>query len=96
LCGLPRPQGIEGRSLKPLLNNPQMKWDHPAYTVTKFNQNIGKAVRTERWRYVEWDDGGAMLFDRQKDPHERKNLASDPAHAKVVHEMKALLNRMPK
>jgi arylsulfatase A-like enzyme len=95
LCGLPRPQGIAGESLKPLLNNPTAKWNQPAYTVTKFNQNLGKAVRTERWRYVEYDDGGAMLFDRQKDPHELKNLASDPAHAKVVAEMKALLAKMP-
>jgi arylsulfatase A-like enzyme len=54
------------------------------------------AVRTERWRYAEYDDGGAMLFDRKNDPHELKNLASDPAHAKVVAEMKALLARMPK
>jgi iduronate 2-sulfatase len=96
LCGLPRPMGIAGESLKPLLNNPNAKWNHPAYTVTKFNQNIGKAVRTERWRYAEWDDGGAMLFDQQKDPHELKNLVSDPAHAKVVTEMKALLSRLPK
>ena len=64
--------------------------------ATKFGNNIGKAVRTERWRYAAWDDGGAMLFDRQKDPHELKNLAQDPAHAKVVKEMKALLDRMPK
>jgi arylsulfatase A-like enzyme len=96
LCGLPRPSGIAGESLKPLLNNPTAKWNQPAYTVTKFNQNLGKAVRTERWRYVEYDDGGAMLFDRQKDPHELKNLASDPAHAKVVAEMKILLEKMPK
>jgi arylsulfatase A-like enzyme len=96
LCGLPRPQGISGESLRPLLNNPTTKWNQPAYTVTKFGQNIGKAVRTERWRYVEWDDGGAMLLDRQKDPHELKNLANDAAHAKVVAEMKALLERLPK
>jgi hypothetical protein len=44
---------------------------------------------------VEYDDGGAMLFDRQKDPHELKNLASDAAQAKVVAEMKALLAKMP-
>jgi arylsulfatase A-like enzyme len=96
LCGLPAPPGLVGQSLKPLLNNPQMKWNHPAYTVTKFGNNIGRAVRSDRWRYAEWDDGGAMLFDRQRDPHELKNLADDPAHAKVVQEMKALLNRMPK
>lgn len=96
LCGLPRPQGIIGESLKPLLNNPTAKWNQPAYTVTKFAQNMGKAVRTERWRYVEYDDGSAMLFDRQNDPHELKNLTSDPMYAKIVQEMKSLLERMPR
>ncbi|MGH9848093.1 MAG: sulfatase-like hydrolase/transferase, partial [Blastocatellia bacterium] len=99
LCGLPPPQGLAGQSLKPLLDNPRAKWNQPAYTVTKIGADIGKAVRTERWRYAEWpnsEDGGAMLFDRAKDPHELKNLANDPAHAKVVKEMKALLNQLPK
>ncbi len=95
LCGLPAPKGLAGQSLKPLLDNPQVKWNQPAYTVTKFGANIGKAVRTERWRYAEYDDGGAMLFDRRKDPHELKNLANDPAYAKTVAEMKTLLSQMP-
>jgi arylsulfatase A-like enzyme len=80
----------------PLLDNPQAKWNQPAYTVTKFGANVGKAVRTERWRYAEYDDGGAMLFDRRKDPHELKNLANDPAYAKTIAEMKKLLSQMPK
>jgi iduronate 2-sulfatase len=99
LCGLPAPQGLAGQSLKPLLDNPQAKWDQPAYTVTRFGENIGMAVRTERWRYAEWPnvvDGGAMLFDRQKDPNELKNLANDPAHARTVAEMKKLLEQLPK
>ncbi len=99
LCGLPAPQGLAGQSLKPLLDNPQAKWNHPAFTVTKFGDNIGKAARTERWRYAEWQDGeagAAMLFDRAKDPNELKNLAGAPAYAKTVAEMKKLLEQIPK
>jgi len=97
LCGLPAPNGLAGHSLAPLLANPNTKWDHPAYTVTRFQNKLGRAVRTERWRYAEWpgEDGGAMLFDRAKDPHELKNLAGDPAYAKTVEEMKKLLERLP-
>jgi iduronate 2-sulfatase len=98
LCGLPQPQGLAGQSLKPLLDNPRAKWSQP-YTVTKFGNHLGKAVRTERWRYAEWpdsEDGVAMLFDLQKDPHELKNLANDPSYAKTVAEMKKLLGQMPK
>jgi iduronate 2-sulfatase len=98
LCGLPRPQaGVRGRSLAPLIRRPRAKWNHPAYTVTMFQNKLGRAVRTERWRYAEWDEGraGAMLIDEVNDPHELKNLASDPAHAKTVAEMKRLLKQIP-
>ena len=98
LCGLPRPQaGVRGRSLAPLLKNARARWQHPAHTVTMFQNKLGRAVRTERWRYAEWDEGraGAMLFDETRDPHELKNLAEDPAHAKTVAEMKRLLKQIP-
>jgi arylsulfatase A-like enzyme len=98
LCGLPAPNDLAGHSLAPLLGNPNAKWDHPAYTVTRFQNKLGRAVRTERWRYAEWpagEDGGAMLFDRAKDPYELKNLAGDPAYAKTVEEMRKLLKRLP-
>jgi arylsulfatase A-like enzyme len=97
LCGLPRPRGIEGRSISRLLYAPAAKWDFPAYSVTQYQSKIGKSVRTEKWHYAEWEDGkdGAMLFDSANDPHELKNLASDPKFAKTVDEMKTLLKRMP-
>jgi arylsulfatase A-like enzyme len=96
LCGLPAMPGLEGHSFAPLLRDPRAAWTHPAFTVSKSGSN-GRAVRTERWRYAEYDgpDGGAMLFDEQADPHEMRNLAADPAQAKVVAEMKALLAKLP-
>jgi iduronate 2-sulfatase len=99
LCGLPRPPaGVRGRSLAPLLKNPRARWDDDtASTVTLFQNKLGRAVRTERFRYAEWDEGraGAMLFDEAKDPHELKNLAEDPTYAKTVQEMKRLLKQIP-
>jgi arylsulfatase A-like enzyme len=98
LCGLPRPTNIHGRSIAPLLKNPRARWDdNTAATVTLFQNKLGRAVRTERWRYAEWDEGraGQMLFDETKDPHELKNLADDPAYAKTVQEMKKLLKQIP-
>ena len=97
LCGLPRPAGVRGRSLVPLLRNPRALWRHPAYSVTLFQGKLGRAVRTDRWRYAEWDEGraGAMLFDHARDPRELKNLAADPAYARTVGEMKGLLKRLP-
>ena len=96
LCGLPRPRGNEGRSFKQLLHKPNASWNHSAFSVTLFQGKLGKSVRTERWHFVEWDDGkaGSMLFENTRDPYELKNLASDPAYAKTVQEMKDLLRQL--
>ncbi|MGE3821035.1 MAG: sulfatase [Isosphaeraceae bacterium] len=53
----------------------------------------GFSVRSDRYRYVEWDGGrrGRQLYDHQNDPAERKNLAEDPAMADVVAEHQRLL-----
>ncbi len=97
LCGLAAPKNLEGRSLRPLLDDPQAAWKPGAYTqVRRSEMNatfMGRAVRTERWRYIEWDDGkkGVELYDHDKDPHEFTNLASDPKHAETVKELQKLL-----
>lgn len=95
LCGLNPPPGLEGRSLKPLLDNPAAKWDKPAFTQVWRGSFPGYSVRTERWRYNEWDDGkrGAELYDYQTDPREEHNLAQDPAHAQVVSVLRALIRK---
>jgi iduronate 2-sulfatase len=97
LCVLPPPQGNEGHSFAPLLLKPNATWNHPAFSVTFFQGKLGRSVRTERWHYVEWDEGkaGAMLFDAQNDPHELKNLAASPAYATTVQKMKLLLKQLP-
>ncbi len=95
-CGLPAVPGLEGHSFLPLLSDPQAEWNRPAFTVSAAN-GYGQAVRTERWRYAEYEgeNGGAMLFDENADPHEMKNFANDPAFASVVAEMKGLLKQIP-
>lgn len=60
----------------------------------KPGKSMGRSVRSERYRYTEWEGGkdGVELYDQQTDPHEWLNLASDPKMAPVVQEMKALLD----
>jgi len=94
LCALPPAPGLEGTSLKPLLENPELSWEHPAYTVwNEHGRGItGVVVRTERWRYAEFfgRGAGARLIDAVNDPHELKNLVDDPQCAPVVKALSAL------
>jgi arylsulfatase A-like enzyme len=98
LCGLPKPEGLEGTSLLPLLNNPQAEFNEPAYSVWSEDGRTlhGVGVRNERYRYAEFGpngSGGAMLFDEREDPLEMKNLANDPQHAAVCAELSSLTKK---
>jgi iduronate 2-sulfatase len=91
LAGAAAPERLEGKCLRPLLENPQAAWDRPAYTQV-LRKEAGRSVRTERWRYSEWGEAGAELYDHQADPRELRNLAADPQHADAIRELKALLH----
>jgi iduronate 2-sulfatase len=54
---------------------------------------VGYSVRTERWRYIEWDGGrvGQELYDAINDPGEIRNLADVPFYTPVIAEMRQLL-----
>jgi iduronate 2-sulfatase len=93
LCGLPAPADLDGRSLRPLLDNPDAAWERPAYSQVGHEGATGRSVRTERWRYTEWDRGraGVELYDHDLDPLELRNLAERTELAKTRQELSALL-----
>jgi arylsulfatase A-like enzyme len=96
LAGLPVPEGIEGSSLVPLLNEPRSKWDQPAFSIWSEDGKTvhGTAVRTERWRYAEFGKAGAngaMLFDVLADPLEMTNLAEDGRYGAERKELSGLI-----
>lgn len=88
LAGLPPKKGLDGVSLVPLLKNPQADWKHPA-VMTMGRGNC--AVRTERWRYIQYSDGTEELYDQVNDPWDITNLAKNPEYADVVKEHKKWL-----
>jgi len=88
LAGLPAQQGLDGSSLRPLLENPAHAWTRPALcTYLRANH----AVTGERYRYIRYADGGEELYDRRQDPNEWVNLASQAPHAEVKRRLAAFL-----
>lgn len=85
LTGIPSPDFVEGQSLVPNLNDPSHRVKPAAYSqyYRKLNdqQFMGYALRTDRYRFVEWRDfeSGAVqeieLYDHQTDPKETRNIA---------------------
>ena len=94
-CGLPQPRdaaGLEGRSFVPLLQDPRRPWDKPAFSEYPKGGHRGVAMRTDRYRYVQWmDKSGKLvareLYDHQTDPAENENRASHPEYAKTLEEL---------
>jgi uncharacterized sulfatase len=100
LAGLRPPASLQGRSLRRLIENPDAAWGNVALTQVRrgpaASAFMGYSVRTERWRYTEWDAGarGVELYDETADPTESSNLAADPGHRETVDDMQRLLRGM--
>lgn len=88
LCGLPEQPAWEGRSIRPLIEEPSTEWNHPALTTWQGN-NV--AVQTERYRYIHYVDGTEELYDHEKDLNEWTNLASNPEYASLKTKLQTYL-----
>ena len=72
LNGLQADPTQEGQSLTALLDDPQASaWQHPA--ITSFGPG-NHSVRSERFRYIHYNDGSEELYDHSSDPNEWHNL----------------------
>ncbi|MCG8699598.1 MAG: sulfatase [Bacteroidales bacterium] len=95
------PQPIDGVSLVPVLKDGSERVRDHAYHSYPKSGYIGQGIRTERYRMVQWthlhDKNKPVLYelyDYQKDPLEKKNIAED--NSKVLEEMKTILANHPK
>ena len=84
LAELPIPEQVEGRSLVPLLKEPEEKWDHPAITITLPGD---VSVRSEKFHYIQYNGGEEELYDMESDPMEYNNLADNPEFESIKLEL---------
>lgn len=104
LAGLPKPAGpqpIDGLSLVPVLKDPAATVrDHAYHCFPRGADRLGRAIRSDRYRLVEWKKPGASaetaeleLYDYQAAAPESENLAKQMPE--VVKELRAILARHP-
>jgi iduronate 2-sulfatase len=93
------PQPIDGKSLVPVLKNAEARVRDHAFHVYP-NARLGRSIRTERFRFVEWrrtdekeEDAALELYDYELDPLETRNHASDLPE--VVAELRQKLRQYP-
>ena len=102
LAGLPRPTGpqpIDGIDLTPVLREPDERIRDHAYHAYRKGSHMGRAIRTERYRLVEWQSSAPKakpeyeLYDYAEDPLETKNVAK--SQPKVLARMIKILEQEP-
>ena len=86
---------IGGPQSEPLLEDPKT-WVTP-YTLQVRKWSVGRSIRTERWRYTEWEEGsrGSELYDHDADPHEMRNLVDDPKYTATIKILQKRLRSSP-
>ncbi len=88
LCHIPMKDSIDGKSLLPLINDPDAEWERPALTTFGYKNH---ALRTEKWRYICYKDGTEELYDHENDPMEWNNLANNDEYQEVIEKLKQWL-----
>lgn len=89
VCGVKLPDGVDGKSLVPVMTGKQEKVRDVVFGAYRQFQ---RSVRTESWKLIRYPHvNRTQLFDLKADPDEVHDLAADPASAERVKEMTKLL-----
>jgi len=91
LAGLPIPDDLDGTSLMSILKNPETSVRPFARSQYPRGNNVmGYAIKTDRFRYVEWKDTSSgkvlaqELYDHFIDGQENVNQAGNPSYRSEI------------
>ena len=104
-AGIAVPPQMQGRSIMPLVNRQRVEWPGEVFVQISESQ-VGRAVRTQRWKYsvvakdkVGWQDKDSdhyteeILYDLLADPYELTNLIGHRSHRGVADVLRRRLIR---
>jgi hypothetical protein len=92
LTGIPKKDGVDGVSLKPLLDNPNAAWNYPVITANRESNGGWQSIRTQQYRYIRYmKNGEEEFYDHTTDSLEWYNLANDPKMLSVKAELNSYL-----
>lgn len=92
ICHLPPNLKNEGRSLIPLLKNPEDVWEFPVHS---FYGSRNQSVYWKNLHYIRYSDGSEELYDLQKDKEEWYNLAKNMTYSEVLSDIRSKLTQNP-
>jgi arylsulfatase A-like enzyme len=90
LCGLPVPESVESRDLSPLLREEGSCVNPHESLYLVYGETI-RGVTTGRYKLIEYATGPTQLFDLDTDPHEIRNLASEPSYGDTLVKLRKCL-----
>jgi arylsulfatase A-like enzyme len=94
LVGAPIPQEIEGRSLAPVLRDPNARVRDVIFLAYK---DLQRCVRRENWKLIRYPRiDRNQLFDLAQDPDERNDLSRVPEHQAKIEELLRLMEGQQK
>ena len=88
LAGLPIPTHVQGKSFARNLDHP----DHQIHEQVYCLKQKSHLLRTDRWAYLQYQDGSAELYDMKNDPHQYTNLVDSSDHQQTLQDLKERLS----
>jgi arylsulfatase A-like enzyme len=93
LANLPKNDKNEGNSIFSVLKKPKIKWDYPSLTQMGKDRNT---IRTDKWRYIRYENGSEELYNHETDSLEWNNLANNKDYALIKREMSTKMDQILK